>query len=107
MEEESLIDWNRSDTGAIAQSYSFSLRTSPGVLNIDDYQAEKNQQLHTIIAIILSVFSVCCLILTVYMITFPPSSPSAPQTIIPVIRRNSEDQEVTNSPTFTRHKVVM
>ena len=104
MEEESLIDsWNRSDSGAITENYMyFSTRTSPDV-----YQAEKNQQLHTIVAIILSVFSVCCLILTVYMIIFPPSSPSTPQTIIPVIRRTSDDQEVITSLIFTRHKVLM
>ena len=61
------------------------------MLNIDVYQAEKNEQLHTIVTIILSVFSVCCLILTGYMILFPPSSTSPPETVIPVIRRTEHE----------------
>ena len=42
--------------------------------NIDDYNDQKNQQLHTILIIIVSVFSACCIILMVYMLMFPASS---------------------------------
>ena len=72
--------------------------------NIDSYNVEKNQQLHTILAIIVSVFGACCVVLVAYMIIFPASSSSTvttsntmtssstqptPQTV-PLIKRNSQ-----------------
>merc|ERR1712025_1065960 len=79
--------------------------------NFDDYHEEKNQQLHTILTIIVSVFSACCIILVIYMIIFPASSstsatstnamaPSGNNTVagvsngphqpVPLIKRNSQ-----------------
>ena len=38
-----------------------------------DYNAEKHRQLHIILAIIVSVFSACVVILVAYMVIFPAS----------------------------------
>ena len=38
-----------------------------------DYNAEKHRQLHIILAIIVSVFSACVIILVAYMVIFPAS----------------------------------
>ena len=82
MEEESvLVSGNRSDDKykEITEKL-FWLRTSGAV---DVYQAEKKEQLYTILTIILAVFAACCLILVIYMIIFiprsaPPPPPPAP-----------------------------
>ena len=46
-------------------------------MNLDspspDYNAEKHRQLHIILAIIVSVFSACVIILVAYMLIFPAS----------------------------------
>merc|ERR1712227_410344 len=86
MEQET---WNSTDIG----------------YNIDSYNVEKNQQLHTILPIIVSGFGACCVVLVAYMIIFPASSSSStvttsntmtssstqptPQTV-PLIKRNSQ-----------------
>merc|ERR1719410_88303 len=42
-------------------------------IGIHDYNAEKHRQLHIILAIIVSVFSACVIILVAYMVIFPAS----------------------------------
>merc|ERR1711923_526810 len=76
--------------------------------NIDNYNDEKNQQLHTILAIIVSVFGACCVVLVAYMIIFPANTSSTSTTsvtnsstvassstqptpiTVPLIKRNSQ-----------------
>ena len=43
------------------------------MLHLLDYNAEKHRQLHIILAIIVSVFSACVIILVAYMVIFPAS----------------------------------
>ena len=40
---------------------------------MSDYNSEKHRQLHIILAIIVSVFSACVIILVAYMVIFPAS----------------------------------
>ena len=106
MEEESvLVSGNRSDDKYIEITEKlFWLRTSGAV---DVYQAEKKEQLYTILTIILAVFAACCLILVIYMIIFPPRSAPPPSTlVIPVIRRSSHDQQVSQRKYLQSRKKI-
>ena len=64
---------------------------------------EKNRQLHIILAIIVSVFSACVIVLVAYMVIFPANPPEAetrPGQSKQIIRRTPqvEDSRVTVNP---------
>merc|ERR1712156_900853 len=60
-------------TGHQDSHNNFTNSSQIAAVGVHDFHAEKHRQLHIILAIIVSVFSACVVILVAYMVIFPAS----------------------------------